>query len=331
MNSSYEYFVDGCASSLFPCEIYFAFVITEDGEEIPIFKKYPFSGKWGITSSVSIHLNDSHSLPQKLDVIYLSLTEKKFYSVVGNLNINNVKEDFINLHNIDSSMPIQLIIGMSKSGLVAVWLKNEIKSYLLQVNKGKEIPDRCINDFLPSSVSLDEYCNQYRLQNNDTLLPMLWMKQYVYRYQINFEVESKEYDCENNDYYKLVSIKDYSFDGSYDKTGKPYLLMYHCSGMPKIINITFESNKTNFLLYLCFNEGISLFFEKFYGAHPETKTDFIISIDAENKKYELALYRQGLKEPVVIPESAYQLIVFKNKFEDYRSENYNQPRGAWIW
>lgn len=72
-------------------------------------------------------------------------------------------------------------------------------------------------------------------------------------------------------------------------------------------------------------------FHHFYGAHPETKTDFIIRIDAENKKYELALYRQGLKEPVVIPESAYQLIVFKNKFEDYRSENYDQPRGAWIW
>lgn len=72
-------------------------------------------------------------------------------------------------------------------------------------------------------------------------------------------------------------------------------------------------------------------FERFYGAHPDTKADFIIRIDPENKKYELALYRQGLKEPVVIPESAYQLIVFKNKFEDYRSENYNQPRGAWIW
>lgn len=72
-------------------------------------------------------------------------------------------------------------------------------------------------------------------------------------------------------------------------------------------------------------------FDKFYGAHPDTKSDFIIRIDPENRKYELALYRQGLKEPVIIPQSAYQLIVFKNKFEDYRSENYDQPRGAWIW
>ena len=60
-------------------------------------------------------------------------------------------------------------------------------------------------------------------------------------------------------------------------------------------------------------------------------TDFMIRIDSEKNKYELALYRYGLKEPQVISESAYQLLVFKNKFEYYRSENYNQPRGAWIW
>ena len=47
--------------------------------------------------------------------------------------------------------------------------------------------------------------------------------------------------------------------------------------------------------------------------------------------YELALFRYGLKEPVVIPEEAYQLLVFKNRFEDFRSPNYDQPRGAWIW
>lgn len=89
---------------------------------------------------------------------------------------------------------------------------------------------------------------------------------------------------------------------------------------------------TNLSIYFWFEVSVLLHvFERFYGAHVETKSDFIIRIDAENKKYVLALYRQGLKEPVVIPESAYQLIVFKNKFEDYRSENYNQPRGAWIW
>ncbi len=59
--------------------------------------------------------------------------------------------------------------------------------------------------------------------------------------------------------------------------------------------------------------------------------DFIFRMDIEHSRYELALYRYGLKEPLIVPQETYQLLVFKNKFEHYRSENYNQERGAWIW
>lgn len=100
-----------------------------------------------------------------------------------------------------------------------------------------------------------------------------------------------------------------------------------------MIKIKWNDNNNNdyYAFYWMCVYNITEIFERFYGAHPDTKTDFIIRIDAENKKYELALYRQGLKEPQIIPEDAYQLLVFKNKFEDYRSDNYNQERGAWIW
>ena len=91
-------------------------------------------------------------------------------------------------------------------------------------------------------------------------------------------------------------------------------------------------DKKEYNCYIWFEEKlITSIFERFYGAHKDTKTDFIIRIDSEKRKYELALFRQGLKEPQIIPEDAYQLLVFKNKFEDYRSDNYNQERGAWIW
>lgn len=58
-------------------------------------------------------------------------------------------------------------------------------------------------------------------------------------------------------------------------------------------------------------------FDRFYRAHSETKTDFMIRIDSDNKKFELAHYRYGLEDPQVINESAYQFIIFKNKFEYY--------------
>lgn len=119
---------------------------------------------------------------------------------------------------------------------------------------------------------------------------------------------------------------------TFDKVNDDLLFKYCLRGKPDKLSIKWLIGKAEYSAYFWMDEEqITAVFERFYGAHPETKADFIIRIDAENRKYGLALFRQGLREPVVIPESAYQLIVFKNKFEDYRSENYDRPRGAWIW
>lgn len=109
-------------------------------------------------------------------------------------------------------------------------------------------------------------------------------------------------------------------------------MKYHQAGKPKKLAIKWHIGKSEYSAYFWFEEEpIREVFDKFYGAHPDTKTDFIIRIDSENRKYELALYRYALKEPQIISQDVYQLLVFKNKFEDYRSDNYNQERGAWIW
>ena len=156
------------------------------------------------------------------------------------------------------------------------------------------------------------------------------MRHYNLRYMVKeIDVEKENKSCCD---LAIIKVAVYNLDGSYDKSNNVRLMSYSEKGKPQIISIEYRINKNEYSTHFWLDEGeLSHIFDRFYGAHPETKTDFIIRIDAENKKYELALYRQGLKEPVMIPKSAYQLIVFKNKFEDYRSENYNQPRGAWIW
>ena len=127
-------------------------------------------------------------------------------------------------------------------------------------------------------------------------------------------------------------IEEALFDGTHDKLHDGGLLNYHQAGKPKKLAVKWHIKKSEYTAYFWFeDEEIRSVFDRFYGAHPETKTDFMIRIDSEKKKFELALYRYGLKEPQVISETAYQLIVFKNKFEYFRSENYDQPRGAWIW
>ena len=127
-------------------------------------------------------------------------------------------------------------------------------------------------------------------------------------------------------------IEEALFDGTHDKLHDGGLLHYHEAGKPKKLAMKWHIKKSEYTAYFWFeDEAIRTIFDKFYGLHPDTKTDFIIHIDPEKKKYELSLFRYGLPEPRIIPEDAYQLIVFKNKFEHFRSDNFDQPRGAWIW
>lgn len=237
---------------------------------------------------------------------YYSLVENKRYILQFNIETND-----------------SLTIGTAPYGGVAVWSTENLKSKLLQWSKA------------------DALLNQE--ETKGTIIPLPqdlfdnYMKQFTYRYLMLFERWDKDkegwlkYDDEENipefDY-----IEEALFDGTHDKLHDGGLMNYHEAGKPKKLAIKWHIKKSEYTAYFWFeDEEIRDIFNRFYGAHPDTKTDFMIRGDAEQNKYELALYRYGLKEPVVISESAYQLIVFKNKFEHFRSDNYNQPRGAWIW
>lgn len=163
------------------------------------------------------------------------------------------------------------------------------------------------------------------------------IRQFNYRYLLLFE-HSNEHLEEWIKYEKgeispeLELFEEVLYDGTHGNLHNDSLMNYHEAGKPKKLAVKWHIKKSEYMAYFWFeDEEIREVFDRFYGAHPETKTDFMIRIDSEKKKFELALYRYGLKEPQVINESAYQLLVFKNKFEYYRSANYNQPRGAWIW
>lgn len=199
--------------------------------------------------------------------------------------------------------------------------------------------------FLPNhpELTIEQYCEKYleylglpinpiSMQNFNDL-----MNVYIYRYIVQFEkLKSKDLICKkcdsDNIVYEFEYIEESLYNGTHDKLHDDSLLKYHQGAKPKKLAIKWHIGKSEYSAYFWFEEEpIREVFDKFYGAHPDTKTDFIIRIDAENKKYELALYRYGLKGPQIISEDVYQLLVFKNKFEDYRSDNYNQERGAWIW
>ncbi len=163
------------------------------------------------------------------------------------------------------------------------------------------------------------------------------MRQYCYRYCPEAKVwEEKEKKwlplSEDDTKVEISQIMEALWDGTFDKLNDGSLMKYHMAGKPKKLALGWTQGKSQYSAYMWLDEEeIRDTFERFYGAHPETKADFIIRFSPDGRRYELAMFRFGLQEPAVIKVDTYQLIVFKNGFEHYRSPNYSQPRGAWLW
>lgn len=353
MTKKYDIKVSGTAPVLYPTESFFAFLETEFGTPIELPKETPFSGEWGESLSVWITDVENTSLPIAIDTIWLSITERVFYSYQNSLP-KALLVELLEQKDISSGNLLyqKILIGMAPFGGVATWLDGELKSVILGWGKAEKTEVE-MNDFLPEnpSVQLNDYCDFYI--NNDSRvkenletngLPPRdlfdnYMKQFTYRYLPLFEHWDEDEEKwqpyaeeEQEAKPELDYIEEALYDGTHDKLHDGGLLNYHEAGKPKKLAVKWHIKKSEYMAYFWFeDEAVRAIFDKFYGIHPETKTDFIIHVDPIKKKYQLFLFRYGLQEPQIISEKTYQLIVFKNKFEHFRSENYNQPQGAWIW
>lgn len=276
----------------------------------------------------------------EIDVAWMSIIENKLYRYACRLEENVI------------SNKSHLLIGCALFGKICIWSNNYSSSEVILYDQGN-----CIDDEFDSFFNKEDYkielvenesCNmvdlcdlfhqllyeEYRIDSFNYIDIDELMKKYSYRYVPVMKEFANEGLVSRDSLLnpKFKYIEETLFDGTFDKLRNNRLLNIHMSAIPQKIALYWNIGKTEFIAYFWFEfDVLSVIFERFYGAHPDTKTDFIIRIDAEQKKYELALFRQGLKEPQIIPEDAYQLLVFKNKFEHYRSDNFNQERGAWIW
>lgn len=279
-----------------------------------------------------------------INILWLSIIENSYYSYQKCIKIDDFEyEDiiielnpkgFISILNCDK---FNSVIKLHENSVELESESELLNQYIIKEYRNYFIKNRDLNFLRKEYISILE-SSGYNICDIKANIDNYYKRfqQYKYRYIPIYDVWNKDSNCwqKNNQYYiesTTKELNDILFDGSFCKLLDNNLL-FNNKGKPFMIKIKWNDSYNDYYAFYWINEHkITPIFERFYGAHPETKTDFIIRIDAENRKYELALFRQGLKEPYIIPEEAYQLIVFKNKFEDYRSENYNQERGAWIW
>lgn len=336
------------APSLYPAESLFALLYCDDSEVIEIPQIFPIAGEWGQPLSFEYDEPVEYGIPVRLDLVYLSIVEGVFYGLEVNFDKGRLdlllRKSFL---NIDNDSPLYIIVGIAPYGCIAVWVFCEKKSFLFDLFQASQVrvpmellrpsnPDLTlngiINGYMKSFPNVKLNLDQYGLPAKGWFGKL--MQQFNYRYNVAFGFSEDEESKSSSEKItaELDWVEESLLDGTFDKMRDGGLMQYHMAGKPGKLAVQWHVGKAEYTAYFWMDEEqITAIFDRFYGAHRDTKTDFIIRIDAENRKYELAMFRQGLQEPQVIPESAYQMIVFRNKFEDYRSENYNQPRGAWIW
>jgi len=323
-----------------PIEAYYVILDCVDGEPY-VLPSYSISNDGlGEVSLAYIPERAAFSTPKTIDVLWLSLKEHTVFSLKDTFDVEYIARTIITFRKIDASATY-LIIGFAPNARVYLWIKNSKKSKLIYRGTGvKKLVSDNESPVRDDCTTISEYCIKLGFELLDDYSKAFYdstMREFNYRYVVRFgkwNGKSKQWEeyGEKEQLPEFGWIEEALFDGTHDKLRDGGLMKYHEAGKPKKLAVSWHIGKTEYSAYFWFeDERIREVFDRFYGAHPDTKTDFIIRIDAERRKYELALYRYGLKEPQVIPEDVYQLLVFKNKFEDYRSDNYNQERGSWIW
>lgn len=334
----------------FPVELFQGLFFSENkGSPFLVGGCSPSPRGWGIPST--IYTGGNPLLYNGIEMVWLSVLERKFYSVKYDFQVDKIKK-LTELRDKETGRPVyeQMLVGFAPFGGLAIWLYGMKKSVPLAWLCAEETHVD-MKDFRPltPSVSLDEICDSYfygnRKQNSDESLNMPmsndlyngFMQQFTYRYEVQFghwDDDKKEWKGYEEDEIKpkFDYIEEALFDGTHDKLHDGGLMKYHEAGKPKKLALQWHIKKSDYSAYLWFDDiAIRSAFEQFYYKYSEAKMDFTFHIDTAKKVFQLSLNCDEAEEPMPLSEDSYQMIIFKSKFEYYRTANYNQPRGAWIW
>jgi len=329
-NNKFEWFASGNAPLLFPTELVMGDFIFEDLTKVNIPESYPFATHWG--KPVSMHLlpDNRHPAPKFILIAWLSIVEKKFYAVAEELPVEQIAV-LLSEKNKKTKEPLYntLIAGMAPYGKLAVWLSGNGITTEVAWLQGKEISVE-MKDFAPTSnLSKEEYAKQAlaeckeafeNFQENGLPDPMLfeqYMQKFNYRITPEFENDAKFEGIEINYCNGELNTLNTGEHASHSMRAKP-----------SKIALKWSDGKKRYEAFFWIDEKkVMEIFNNCYGNDPQEEGNLIIKVEASHKQFRFFLQNSNIS--VAIPVEDMPYIVFKNKFEFYRSKNYNKPKGGW--
>lgn len=292
---------------------------------------------WGRVKSHDFFSEVEFPLPKRLRLRYISKMESRCYEIDSLIDDKLAEELWQKQQKAFPEDPFcDVVVGIAPFGIISIWLQGKTRSVLLQKFQAEESGlDEMEQAVYGWMCEANGYESMTRKELDDQI------RQYNVRYVALEECWDEdnlswiEFDRENlyYDNMDVVSVEDICTDGTFNfSEGDNEQFNYHKAGIPKRITLRWQEDDSEFFAHFWFsNLLVSKIYNEFFEANPDVRTDFIIRLDAKNEMCQLALKREGESEIRIIPFYTYQLIVFCNDTELYRSSNYRLEPGQWSW
>ena len=327
--NGFEWFASGNAPVLFPTELVAGGFLFEDLTKLDIPESNPFATGWG--KPVSMHLlpDNHHPAPKFILIIWFSIVEAKFYTVSEELPQEQIKALLAEKDEKTKKPKYNRIIaGMAPYGKLAIWLSGNGITTEVAWLQGKDTQSE-MKDFNPKSkLSKEKYAEKAladckealkNFQENGLPSPVLF-KRYMQRF--NYRITPKFDDA------NFESIELYYYNGELNTTKTNEYNAVMMRAKPSKIVLNWSKDKTQYSGYFWTDEKkIMAAFKDCYGDDAQKEGDFIIQVEKSQKQFRFFLKNSDAS--IEIPEEDMQYIIFKNKFEFCRSNNYNKPKGGW--
>ena len=340
----YTYYTSLSAPMLYPAVFLIYNIRYADGSQQKLRFGQSLKGEWGDIQPFVVIDGSTYQMPNWVDLDWLSIAENKRYKLSMPLDVNFLETLWDNTSQDGEPLYSHISVSVAPNGGVAFWFFGRQKQKLVKWMEASLSSDKDTPMGLPVEelyqLTIKDMAEDYlsKMKQHGLPDPHLFdrmMQQYTYRFLpvlkkwdddnhlwINYEEDEKQPELD------YVEVKCH--DGTFDRLRDGSLLNYYEAGKPSRVCVGWHVGKREYSAYFFFShDELAQVFRNCYGAHPDTKVDFFLQIDPESDKYEPALFRYGLKEPLAIGPDACQVLAFRNKFECYRSPNYSQPKGAW--
>jgi len=328
----YEWYASGNAPGLYPTELFFGEFIFSDKKRLYIPKSILFESKWwGETGGTHVLNDNLFPAPEAIDIIWLSLAENQFYSLQAALPKEKIESMLAEIDEKTKKQKYKFITaGMAPYGGLAIWLSG--KGITTEVAWLQAEPtDVEMKDFAPGgTLSQEEYVETYfkaceeayeNIQKNglpDRMLFERYMQKFNYRITPKFENEEAVFK----------GIEMHYYNGEYNATYSGEHALNAMRAKPYKINIEWSIGKTQYDGYFWTDEKkIIETFSNFYNNLAQEEGELIIEVGESNEQFKFFL--QNNHTVMEIPLEDIQIMVFKDRFESYRSPNYNRPPDAW--